>query len=97
MMFDYNRVKQDTRDVLLDYINHGHEPGGFLIAVLSNNLKESFRRADYENYMTIGDIVAWLYNNAPSPCCGSPEAVSNWTEQPAWILVHDPITWERGV
>jgi hypothetical protein len=60
------------------YINHGWPLGSFLTAVISNNLSEAVGRADYENLANLPAYVAYLYNEAPSPCWGSPEKMDEW-------------------
>lgn len=69
-----------TGDALLRYILHRIPPGGFLTAVLSNNLMSAMRRADGENRVRIYDICAFLHNYAPSSCWGSPDLFHAWIE-----------------
>lgn len=58
-----------------------HEPvGGFLQAVLENDLKEACGRADSGNLHILWAYVAYLYNEAPSACWGSPAKVAAWLE-----------------
>jgi hypothetical protein len=57
-------------------------PGHFLRAVLSNDLHDSFARADEQSSKAIGALVFFLYNDAPSPCWGTREKVE------AWIAAH---------
>jgi hypothetical protein len=63
------------------YINQGIMPGGFLTAVLENNLKESFGRADHENAKNLHNIVGYIYNNIPSSAWGSREKIDQWLER----------------
>lgn len=60
------------------YIERGVPTGGFLNAVLCNDLREASGRADVFNKHRIFELVQWLYNEAPSPCWGSPENVEAW-------------------
>ena len=71
---------EDIIDSLERYIQHGIPTGGFLEAVISNNLQDACRRADEQNRYRLFDIVAWLYNEAPIECWGSPEAYIAWIE-----------------
>lgn len=64
-----------------DYIDKGVPVGGFLTAVLENNLKEAFGRADENSVLELPGIVSWLYNHAPAACWGSPERVDAWMRQ----------------
>lgn len=63
------------------YINERIKPGDFLTAVLENNLSEACSRADDENIKNLPAFVAYLYNNAPSTCWGSPEKVAEWLKR----------------
>jgi hypothetical protein len=65
---------------LTRYVDHGIEPGGFLTAVISNDLKEAVSRADDENLAKLPAYVAWLYNEAPRGCWGSRENMQRWME-----------------
>lgn len=56
-------------------------PGGFLYAVLTNNLKESFARADDQNLSALPAIVSFMYNHMPADCQGSPQRVAAWLAQ----------------
>lgn len=53
-------------------------PGGFVTAVLENNLKEAFVRADDYNLDSMKAIVTYCYSRLPSTCWGSAEAVREW-------------------
>lgn len=63
---------------LYGHIEHGCPTGGFLQAVLSNDLQESFGRADDESRFAIPSLVTFLCNYAPAPCWGSPDKVKAW-------------------
>lgn len=60
------------------WIVHGTPPGDFLTAVLNNDLREAIGRADDENMRNLPAFVAYLYNEAPGQCWGSPEKVELW-------------------
>lgn len=60
------------------YVEHGIEPGSFMYAVLTNDLRGAIGRADHINQNHIADIVSWLTSEVPSACWGSPERVRNW-------------------
>lgn len=65
-------------DSLDNYRDKKWEPGGFLTAVLSNDLQDAVARADEHNIRIIPDIVYVLYNDYPSGMWGSREAVREW-------------------
>jgi len=74
-------VPEHTIGSIDRYIDQRIEPGGFLRAVLENNLKEAMGRADSINREALFDIVAYLYNCVPTTCWGSPEKVKDWLEE----------------
>lgn len=63
------------------WIENGIYPGGFLTAVIHNDLVEAIGRADHINRVRIADIVSFFYNEAPSSCWGSPEKAKKWHEK----------------
>jgi len=80
-MFNYNLLPEHIRDAMQRYIESRIPPGGFLTAVLNNDLAGAFARADHINRMHLYDIVRFLYNEAPSTCWGSPERVKRWLQK----------------
>jgi hypothetical protein len=67
------------------YVMLGIEPGGFLRAVLENDLLESFGRADEDNRACLFGICSWMYNNAPMECRGSPAKVKAWLDKGGFL------------
>lgn len=72
------RIPEHTLSSLIRYIEERTITGGFLDAVLCNDLKGACSRADSYNQPVIFEIVYFLYNYAPSACWGSPEKVDAW-------------------
>jgi hypothetical protein len=73
-----DRVPPLVLESLDRYVQHHIEPGGFLRAVLENNLEKSFARADMQNRYALFDIVSYIYNDVPMRCCGNEERVKEW-------------------
>ena len=69
---------EDIKASLDRYVNDKIPTGGFLEAVLSNNLVEAVGRADSNNIQRIPEIVKYIYNNLPSNCWGDKETVTKW-------------------
>jgi hypothetical protein len=63
---------------LVRWIENHVEPGHFLAAVLSNDLREACVRADENNRRALVEYVIWLHNHAPAECWGSPERYDTW-------------------
>ena len=80
-MIDYNTIRQDIREKLDNYAQHGTPTGDFLRAVLSNDLMEAVGRADDYNITTVHSICGYVYNELPSRCHGSPEIYRSWIER----------------
>lgn len=80
MDIDYSRLPVHMQDSFRLYIEKGIPGGSFMTAVLSNDLKGAFGRADDINRARMFDTVAFLVNEAPIGCHGSPEHVKDWIE-----------------
>lgn len=65
----YN-IPEITRESIDAWVHDARPTGGFLRAVLSNDLRESFARADLENRGAMFDIVSYLYKRVPQPLLG---------------------------
>lgn len=63
------------------YVMHGVPPGSFLTAVLSNDLREAFARADDDNTAAMKGWVRFIYMHVPSNAHGTPEMVDAWCER----------------
>ena len=64
---------------LCEYLMNGRPMGHFLTAVVSNDLKEAVARGDLPNVIALGDIVKFLYNEAPRDSWGSPQNFQTWS------------------
>lgn len=71
----YCVIKESTIQSINDYVVHGLEPGGFVTAVLANDLMEAVGRADMENRLTLHAICSYIYNEIGISLHGSYEAV----------------------
>ena len=65
---------------IVRYVLHGIQPGGFLTAVFSNDLKGAIARADEGSYAGLRGIVVFMHSAVPAGCQGSEEAFRKWTE-----------------
>lgn len=73
-------MKEAIEAGLRAYADHGVPPGGFLEAVLTNNLMEAFGSADAENTADMREIVTFVRWEIPAACHGDWEAVDRWLE-----------------
>jgi len=70
----------DIIETLNRYVNNKIPTGGFLHAVLSNDLMGACAKADNINRHRLVEISSYIYNNLPMDSWGSPEIVSKWLE-----------------
>ena len=74
-----NSVLPDHTKASIDrYVNQRAAPGGFLSAVISNDLVGAVSTADNKNLDGLPAAVSYLYNECPSGCWGSPEKYHDW-------------------
>lgn len=86
------------------YVEVGCPTGGFLRAVLRNDLIEAVCRADESSLSNLLQIARYVYNDLPSSCWKSEEAVTRWLEQhyevtygtPGSTKHEDALRWLRA-
>lgn len=78
---EYSKIRPEIIESIRAYADEGRPTGGFLKAVLSNDLQGAFGKADDGNQATMFEIISYCYNEIPSACWGSPEAVKKWIEK----------------
>lgn len=75
---DYSLLPERLRGGMKRYVEHGIEPGSFLVAALENKLVESFACADETSSANMFRVANFLYNEMPRQAWGSREAVKQW-------------------
>ena len=78
MDINYDKLPSHMQEAARGYVEDGAGVGGFLTALLSNNLFETYGKADSDNREAIPIWIDFLYWEAPSPCWGSREKVTEW-------------------
>lgn len=68
----------DTKEAIDRYVKDRIPPGGFLYAVLTNDLFEAVGRADERNRHALFDICNYIYNEIPLGCWGNSKIVEEW-------------------
>jgi len=68
MTFDneYKNIPENIQASILRYVEHRIKPGGFLTAVLNNDLYNATGRADSESLKYLHLIVMWFANKCPN-------------------------------
>lgn len=70
-----NNIPEHTLGALNRYVEHGLEPGGFLMSVLCNDLFGAVFRADATNLASLKDICMYVHWQIPCECWGSENRV----------------------
>ena len=76
----YPKIPEQILDSLYRYVEKRIPTGGFLRAVLANDLFEAMGRADSECINAILYICQFIYCNCPGGCYGSYQRVNEWIE-----------------
>ena len=74
----YRLAPVHTLDALHCFVTYRKRPGGFVLAVLRNDLVGAFRAADQPNLRGLGDVLRYLHQEVPSSCWGSAAKVEAW-------------------
>ena len=73
-------IPTDMTDSIDRYVKGKIPPGGFLSAVIANDLLAAVQRADDTNLRVIPAYVAYLHNHAPANRWGSEENFKSWLQ-----------------
>jgi len=71
-------IPENTKYSIDLYVSDKIPTGGFLRAVLTNDLFGAMGRADLENRHSLWEICDYIYNEIPADCWGSVEKVEAW-------------------
>lgn len=71
-------IPKEIEETLKRYVEDRIETGGFLRAVLSNDLYLAAMRADPVNRHLLVDITLYVWHELPMECRGTPEKVAAW-------------------
>lgn len=74
----YDLVPERTIKQLEDYVFRHRSPGGFLTAVLCNDLQMAVTLADAENLQALKQICQLVYNRIPGHCWGCIDVVESY-------------------
>ena len=74
----YPQAPVHLLDAIRSYADNHTPVGDFLTAVLANDLRAAFGKADLASRRGLFHIVMYCHWEIPSNCWGSPEAVQAW-------------------
>ena len=79
----YLEIPDRIMRAIVRWAKEGHWPGGFVAAVMRNDLLDAVCRADAEVALHLKGIVRFVYNQCPSQCHGSREKMEAWQKKMA--------------
>ena len=71
-------VPEHLHEGLIEYLAARRPTGGFLQAVLANDLRGAVGRADEQSGPALPNIIMFLVNHAPASSWGTQEQVRTW-------------------
>ncbi len=77
---NYSMIPGHCQDGMRAWIERGSPTGGFLTAVLENDLSQACVRADPVNRERLRDYVIFLHLEAPRECHGDSALLKVWSE-----------------
>ena len=77
----YAAIPTNIQGALIRYVESKILPGGFLCAVLCNDLFTAVGAADSGNLGALKLIVQYVYNNLPGSCYGSKEKIYRYVNE----------------
>jgi len=71
-------LTDNCKSAMFNYLLHGWEPGGFLTAVLTNDLYRAALVCDFENAKNLTFVARWVYHSLPRICYGDQARMNEW-------------------
>lgn len=77
-MLNFDRLPEPYRHAIIQWIDSGVIPGGFLQAVIMNDLKQTLMFADEDAQIHLKTIVSFFMNEVPDSAWGSADNAARW-------------------
>jgi hypothetical protein len=74
----FDRIPGHTAVTIENYLLYGYEPGGFVTAMLTQDLYRACMIADQVNSEYFTEIGKWIYSAMPAASFGSVENMRDW-------------------
>lgn len=78
---DTSRLPADAVETILNYLWRGLPPGGFIRAVLNNDLVEAAQRADSRNLGLLPEYASFMVNSMPEGSWRHAMHVDHWIDE----------------
>lgn len=79
--FKYN-IPQELIEGLILYRDEIIKPGGYLTAILENNLFDAVGKGDTVNLLVLKELCVYIYHELPGDIWGSKEIVEKYLANP---------------
>lgn len=76
-----SEIPKAVTDAINYHVLEGRHCGGFVTAILENNLTVAVTRADPDNAVLLKEIVMYCIYKIPHGSWGSPEKVKEWRKK----------------
>lgn len=73
-------IPKTAQDEIDRHVEDGCPCGDFITAILDNDLKGAFQRADDHNIAYMKEIVTYMYAHTPADCQGSKQRRETWQD-----------------
>ena len=74
----WGNIHLDCQEAIFNYLVYGWEPGGFLTAVMANDLLRAATVADVENVKRLAHVARFVVYALPHGCYGNYDQVKSW-------------------
>lgn len=74
-------LPENLQESIDAFVELGRPTGGFLQAVLDNDLRQAFAKADERSIEALPAVIGYLYNECPAECWGFNGASAEWIQQ----------------
>ncbi len=75
---DWSLIPEHMRGAVSRYVMHGLHPGGFLPAIICNDLQSAVARADSVNQSRIADYIRFFSSHVPRAAWGAESMMNKW-------------------
>lgn len=71
-------IPQAIKTAIDNWVLNGEAPGGFVNAILKNDLLGAIKSGDPESINSLKDIVDYLISGVPADCWGDKNKIVQW-------------------
>ena len=76
----WGNIHLDCQEAIFNYLVYGWEPGGFLTAVMANDLYRAATVSDIANVNNLAYVAKFVVYALPQACYGNYDQIKNWLQ-----------------